>query len=139
MNLVLPRGVKLQKETATPGTYADVAQLTDTLTMPKPVPETAEARTFDAAGAGVPHKSTGWVEGGSASGSLLFHPTDHAELIALTVSTDPTNWRILYPGGQKFDFTGASFSMEVTAELSANSLKASFEIKLDGIWTYAAT
>lgn len=122
--------------------YVPMAQCIS-LDLPDVAEETFEADTLDNTAAGIPHKSTGRVEGGSAGFELFLDPVleSHTEFLAklttpLAIGSEES-YKFVFAdtGTTEWLFTGAGISIGGTVALG-DGLKMTGTIKLDGIPTF---
>lgn len=129
------KGTALQQELAT--VFTAVAQIIS-MDGPEQEAETYEADTLDNASAGIPYKPTGRTEGGSLSGEMFLDPAlaGHTHFMALLTTPQSENYKLVFANAvaTEWPFAGAGFSISPTVAL-ADGLKASFNIKLDGMVT----
>ena len=101
--------------------------------------ETTEVTTLDTSGAGKEYMSTGYSEGGSVSGELLFDPAlaGHQAITDLITTPAEQNWKIIFAdtGTTEMAFTGAGVGFDITVAQN-DALRASFAIKCDQLPTY---
>lgn len=101
--------------------------------------ETTEVTTLDTSGAGKEYMATGYSEGGSVSGELLFDPAlaGHQAITDLITTPAEQNWKIIFAdtGATEMAFTGAGVGFDITVAQN-DALRASFSIKCDQIPTY---
>lgn len=140
MIIIVGKGTKLQIEVAS--VLTDIAALIS-IDLPEGAAETFEADTLDNANAGIPHKPTGRVEGGSVGFEGFLDP------VAATFQTltDMLNTPILATTGDggaiKFADTAATVWPFQIAGITLggsvvlnDGVKFSGSIKLDGKVTY---
>lgn len=141
MAIVRCKGTAL-KQMAPSTLYVTIAQCLS-LDLPDVVEETFEADTLDNSSAGIPHKSTGRVEGGSAGFELFLDPVleSHTELLAklttpLAIGSEES-YKFVFAdtGTTEWLFTGAGISIGGSVALG-DGLKMTGSIKLDGIPTF---
>lgn len=118
--------------------YTTIAALVE-LEPPEAEVEMYDASTFDS-GAGKLHLTTGYVEGGTCSGTVFFDPvaaTHQALTDLITTPTDGSLWKIVWNDGANTEwlFTGSMIKFKPMPKMN-DGLKASFSIKLSGIVTY---
>ncbi len=117
--------------------FTAVAQI-QSLTSPA-----AEVGTYDAtcldSGVGREHNITGYVEGGSVSGTLFFDPAlaGHQSFTdKLTTPTHATLWKIIWPDTTEWPFGGPLKKFGPVKAGLNDGLMADFEIKVNGLVTY---
>jgi len=123
------------------GASAAIAQVIS-LDLPEVAVETFEADTLDNTDEGIPHKSTGRVEGGSVGGELFLDTAIHTAITGF-LATPPSpsdspqgTGSITFGGGGSMSFYIAGVSLGGTVGLK-EGLKGRFTCKLDGTPTYA--
>lgn len=136
MAVIVCKGTVLQQEISS--VLTAVAQVIN-LDLPESETETFEADTLDNSGAGIPHKVTGRVEGGSLGAELFFDPALAGHQALTDVITTPASqvWKIIFAdsGTTEWDFTTAGIGLGGTVALN-DGLKATLTAKLDGMVTY---
>lgn len=134
------KGTKLQIEVAS--VLTDVAGLIS-LDLPEGAAETFEADTLDNADAGIPHKSTGRVEGGSVGfegfldpvGATFQNLTDLLNTPTLAATNDGGAIKFADTAATSWPFLIAGISLGGSVALN-DGVKFSGSIKLNGKVTY---
>jgi predicted secreted protein len=118
-------GTKFQVESATPGTFTDVAHVTN-ITLPAIERETLDVTAHDSA-SGYMEFLGGLKNGGEMSIEVNYDPTVHDDLTAHMDDSDPLNYKVLFPGSLgSWTFTAvmtgfapeAPYDDKLTAEIS---------------------
>lgn len=123
------------------GASAAIAQMI-TVDLPEHEVETFEADTLDNTDEGIPHKSSGRVEGGSAGGEMFFDPTVHTAITGfLSSPPDPDDdpqgtGSITLANGSVLSFNIAGVSLGGSVALN-DGVKGTVSCKLDGTGTWA--
>lgn len=145
MALIKAKGTTLSMGIA--GVSTAIGQLIS-IEIPEMEVETAECDTLDNANAGIPHKATGRIEGGSVSGDLFLDPMVSSTVIKSFLVTGASslspaaasNTAAIVLGDASTTFTFATAGMSLGGTVSLNeAIKGKFSAKLDGIgvWTSA--
>jgi len=130
------KGTVLQQELSM--VFTAVAQVAS-LEVTGAESETTDVTTLDTSGAGKEYMPTGYSEGGSVSGELLFDPAlaGHQAITDLITTPAEQNWKIIFAdtGTTEMAFTGAGVGFDITVAQN-DALRASFAIKCDQLPTY---
>lgn len=136
MAKIQSKGTLLKLSIAT--VYTSIASLVE-LDPPEAEVETYQATDFSS-GVGHIHLTTGYVEGGTCSGTVWFDPvaaTHQAITDLITTPTDGSQWKIVWADGASTElvFAGVTKKFKPMAKMN-EGLKASFSVQLSGIATY---
>jgi len=134
MTVLACKGHTIQCEVS--AVLTDLAQVIS-FSGPGAEPETFEADYLDNSDAGIPHKPTGRVEGGSLEFELWLDPglSGHQNLTAKSAAPAVESWKHIFPDSTEWPFSGTFKGPNPTGAL-ADGLRASCSVKLDGIPTY---
>lgn len=135
MTKIAPKGAALKLSIS--AVYTTIAQNRE-FTGPDAETQTYDATTLDG-GVGMAFKPTGYVNGGTVSGSLLFDPVDstHQAMTDLLTTPAVASWKCVWSDAALTEWAFTGVLTKFTPKVSlTEGLVADYEIKLDGIPTY---
>ncbi len=122
--------VKLHRETAVPGTFAEIAQITS-VTPPQYSRETIDVTDKDSAG--YREFLGGLVDAGEVSCEVNYDPAIHNVLLDDLDSDDPVNWQVNFPTTpvQTCTFSALLTGFAATAPME-DKMAATITMKVSG-------
>lgn len=128
--------VLLKRETATPGTFATIAQVTN-VTPPQYSRETVDVTDKDSVG-GYREYIGNLIDGGEVSCEILYDPDDHNTLLADFEDDQPINWQVEFPTSpvKKQSFAALLTGFAPAAPMDA-ALTATITLKVSGKPTWS--
>ncbi len=105
----------------------------DSIKGPPQKPETVDTSSLNSL-IGRENTPTGYSQGGVASGSLFFDPSNIVHLALLTLLGAPSLqfWSIIWPDTTSWSFTGTLTDFASVTARVGEFLKTNFEIQLTG-------